>query len=75
MLSSIIRNFLKTIAGIFIKGAAMDDKIKEVTFWDYCNSCVHKDVYEGEDPCNECLTQSWNENSKKPIKFEKAKLG
>lgn len=45
---------------------------KEVYFYNYCSHCKHKDVKETHDPCNECLTQSWNEGTHKPIKFEEA---
>lgn len=47
-----------------------DYNIKEVNFMEYCKKCVHTKVYEGDDPCNECLTQGWNEGSKKPIYYK-----
>lgn len=42
---------------------------KEVMYKDYCPKCIHKDVDEVEDPCNECLEQPFNWDSQKPIKF------
>lgn len=49
----------------------MDEKItKEVLYSEYCVKCKHENLVETEDPCNECLTHGWNENSHKPIKFE-----
>lgn len=46
---------------------------KEVYFDKYCGKCIHKDIPETEDPCNECLTQPSNENSHKPINFKEEK--
>lgn len=43
---------------------------KEAMYVIYCKKCIHEKVIETEDPCNECLTRGWNENSHKPIKFE-----
>ena len=43
---------------------------KEALYFEYCKKCVHEKVIETEDPCNECLTQGWNVNSHKPIKYE-----
>lgn len=44
---------------------------KEVHYYLYCKLCKHFDIPEIEDPCNECLAVSYNEDSHKPIKFEK----
>ena len=46
----------------------MEKKI--VKFNEYCNRCVHKDVKETEDPCNECLNNPSNEDSRSPIYFK-----
>lgn len=43
---------------------------KEVRFDLYCKDCVHLSKREGEDPCNDCLGQGWNEDSHKPIHFK-----
>ena len=43
---------------------------KEVYFSQYCLKCKHGDLEETEEPCNECLTHPWNENSHKPVYFE-----
>lgn len=45
---------------------------KEVYFNQYCPKCKHKDVPETEDPCNECLTETTNEYSHKPVGFKDA---
>lgn len=42
---------------------------KEVYFCDYCNLCKYRDLDEIMDPCNECLTIAYNENSHKPTRF------
>lgn len=46
---------------------------KEVYFHQYCSSCIHKDVDEKDDPCDECLTYPSNENSHKPINYKEDK--
>lgn len=47
----------------------MEQNLKIVDFNWYCPRCIHWDVAETEDPCNACLTQSFNENSRKPINY------
>ena len=32
--------------------------------------CKHKDLDSAEDPCDECLSQPWNTDSRKPVNFE-----
>lgn len=44
---------------------------KIVNFDIYCKTCKHKGVLETEDPCNECLTNPANEDSHKPVNYEK----
>jgi len=46
----------------------MADKIVE--FWVWCKRCKHNAVPETEDPCNECLADSVNEDSHKPTRWE-----
>lgn len=48
----------------------MNTQVKEVRFDIYCKKCVYKDMAETEEPCNECLTQGYNYESKKPVKYE-----
>lgn len=43
---------------------------KEVYFNEWCGKCVNSDKEENEDPCWDCLTQGWNEDSHKPIHFK-----
>ncbi|MCC8049735.1 MAG: hypothetical protein LIP10_03620 [Clostridiales bacterium] len=43
---------------------------KEVYFDQYCESCKHCDVDEGESPCWECLDETVNLYSHKPVKWE-----
>lgn len=47
------------------------DNIKEVIYEGYCRICKHFPLRDQDDPCNSCLTQSWNINSHKPVNFEK----
>ena len=51
----------------------MSDNEKEVRFDIYCNRCKYKDLPENEDPCWDCLTETVNENSKKPVYFKEGK--
>ena len=46
------------------------ENTKEVYFHEYCPKCVHKDVDETEDPCNECMTHFYMINSHKPYNFK-----
>lgn len=43
---------------------------KEVYYHKYCPKCLYSETPEEEDPCDECLSQGWNENSHKPINFK-----
>jgi hypothetical protein len=43
---------------------------KIVKYDEYCDKCKHKDIPEDEDPCNECLTEPVNEDSRKPINYK-----
>lgn len=48
----------------------MDITEKIINFNEYCKTCKHCDVVEFEDPCNDCLDNPVNTNSKKPIHYE-----
>jgi len=43
---------------------------KEVYFNEYCPKCKNAETFEGDEPCNECLAQGWNDDSHKPIRFK-----
>lgn len=43
---------------------------KVVDFAGYCPKCVHKNVKETKDPCNECLTEGARVNTRKPLRFK-----
>lgn len=43
---------------------------KEVYFDQYCETCKHKDTYEGDMPCNECLNNGAALYSHKPVCWE-----
>lgn len=43
---------------------------KEVYFDQYCKSCKHRGLKESKDPCNDCLAESSNTNSHKPMNYE-----
>lgn len=47
-----------------------NDGMKIVEFEKYCASCIHKDVKEKDEPCCDCLEESVNMNSHKPVKWE-----
>ncbi len=42
---------------------------KIVEFYKYCQKCKYESLPESEDPCNECLTNSVNEDSHMPTEF------
>lgn len=46
---------------------------KEVIFGDYCKKCVYRELGEHEEPCNECLTNTVNWYSHKPVMFKEDK--
>lgn len=46
-----------------------DDIYKIVEFHAYCDKCLHKDLKEDEEPCDECLSEPVNLYSHKPVKF------
>ena len=43
---------------------------KEVYFGDYCKTCKYEKNPESEDPCYDCLNESVNEDSHKPVYWE-----
>lgn len=49
----------------------METPYKHVRFHEYCQTCVHKNVEETKEPCNECLTHTVNLYSHKPVNYEK----
>ena len=51
----------------------MQTRTKEVDFHEYCRKCKYQGVKEVDDPCNECLTQGWNIDSRMPIRYEEVK--
>lgn len=48
----------------------MERSYKEVYFDQYCETCKHKEVFEGEDPCEDCLSEPFNIDSHKPVRWE-----
>lgn len=44
------------------------DKIVE--FHEYCKKCEFFELNESEEPCNECLSNPVNQNSKKPVNYK-----
>lgn len=49
---------------------SLTDGLKEVYFDRYCKTCQHKDVNDGEDPCDECLNEAVNSYSHKPVNYK-----
>lgn len=43
---------------------------REVDFRIYCPKCRHYSLPHYEDPCNFCLAQGHNEDSKKPVYYK-----
>lgn len=48
----------------------MTNKCKEVYFDKYCCTCKNEKTPESESPCHECLTNSVNLNSHKPVNWK-----
>ena len=46
---------------------------KEVYFFTYCKTCIHRNTNETDDPCNECLANGSNEDSHTPVNYVEAK--
>ena len=44
-----------------------NDGYKEVYFDKYCETCKFKERREDEDPCDECLAETVNLYSHKPV--------
>lgn len=55
----------------------MTEIIEHIVDFEWCNTCVHKDKAENEDPCWDCLTQSVNQNSRRPVSYKEdsSKIG
>ncbi len=48
----------------------MENEEKEVDFYKYCPICKHMKKAGTSEPCNTCLDNPVNINSRKPVKFE-----
>lgn len=48
----------------------MGRDLREVRFDLYCETCKHKNLNETDEPCCECLEETFNENTAKPVKWE-----
>ena len=55
-------------------GDNMDELIyKEVDFFEYCPKCKYQTNADSEHPCDDCLAESVNLYSKKPVFFREKK--
>ena len=43
---------------------------KECLFEQYCKTCKYFEKEGWEDPCNDCLGESYNIDSHKPVNYE-----
>ena len=50
-----------------------DTHLKEVYFNKFCGNCIHKNVDERLDPCNECLNEPGIAFSHRPRYFKENK--
>ena len=48
----------------------MNENYKEVYYNEYCPRCKHFKNSMTDDPCNDCLTESVNLYTHRPVKFE-----
>ena len=44
---------------------------KEVYFERYCKTCEYANLDETKQPCSDCLDESLNWNTHRPVKYEK----
>lgn len=49
-----------------------NDGYKEVYFHEFCKTCIHKEIDDVKDPCNDCLGEPCNLYSHKPVYYEEA---
>lgn len=48
----------------------MSEGYKEVYFCQYCKTCKYEKLSEHENPCDDCLSESVNAYSHKPVCYE-----
>ena len=48
----------------------MDEHYHEVYFYQYCKDCKYEKTPQEKDPCHECLSETMNLYSHKPVKYE-----
>ena len=53
-----------------VEGLIMDEDLRMVEFWRYCETCEYKELDENKEPCEECLDHPWNEYTSKPINWK-----
>ena len=51
----------------------MEDTYKEVYFGEYCKTCRYSDLAEDKEPCDDCLNETVNTYSHKPVYYEEEK--
>ena len=37
--------------------------------WDYCETCVSRDLDETEDPCARCILLVFDDDTKQPVNY------
>ena len=52
----------------------MDEGVKEAYFYKYCKNCQYRGNKEDEEPCDECLNESSNTYSHKPVYFKEKEI-
>lgn len=50
----------------------MQTKTHEARFDIYCKTCKFQKIKETDEPCNECLTNPVNIDSRKPTRYQEA---
>ncbi len=53
----------------------VENVYKEVNFEKYCKTCKYKNLDPGEDPCDGCLSEPMNVDSRKPVYWKEAENG
>lgn len=48
----------------------MEQQKRIVDFEKYCKTCEYYDLKETKDPCNDCLGEGANDDSRKPVYYK-----
>ena len=44
--------------------------MQKIVEFEWCQSCEHCNLQDYEDPCNDCLDEPMNEDSRRPVFYK-----